>query len=95
MCKLLVQQKQLILGPMVRMYLQTYSSFHVQTRLMIELDFHKIPPYQKLYSRLFDDERSLGLTGINWNDSLGPFDLGMPPKKRIGGDNIGIGEFVK
>ncbi|CAI8619060.1 unnamed protein product [Vicia faba] len=53
------------------------------------------PPSQKLSSRLFDDERSLGLTGINWNDSLGPFDLGMPAKKRIGGDSIGIGEFVK
>ncbi|KAL5081062.1 hypothetical protein RYX36_009483 [Vicia faba] len=53
------------------------------------------PPSQKLSSRLFDDEISLGLTGINWNDSLGPFNLGMPPKKCIGGDSIGIGEFVK
>lgn len=30
------------------------------------------------------------------NDSLGPFDLGMPAKKRIGGgDSVSIGEFVK
>ncbi|XP_073226125.1 TSL-kinase interacting protein 1 isoform X2 [Cicer arietinum] len=48
-----------------------------------------------LSSRLYDDERSLGLTGISWNDSMGPFDLGMLAKKHIGGDSVGIGEFVK
>ncbi|KAK7318508.1 hypothetical protein RJT34_03210 [Clitoria ternatea] len=46
-------------------------------------------------SRLCDDEISLGLTGINWNDSMGPFDLGMPTKKLIGGDSLSIGGFVK
>jgi hypothetical protein len=29
------------------------------------------------------------------NDSLGPFDLGMPAKKCIGGDSASIGKFVK
>ncbi|KAK2438734.1 hypothetical protein P8452_34351 [Trifolium repens] len=48
-----------------------------------------------LSSHLFDGERSLGLTGIKWNDSLGPFDLGMPAKKCIGGDSASIGKFVK
>ncbi|TKY60376.1 TSL-kinase interacting protein 1 [Spatholobus suberectus] len=48
-----------------------------------------------LSSRPYDDERSLGLTGINWNDSMGPFDLGMPAQKLIGGDSVGIGGFVK
>ncbi|CAJ2676923.1 unnamed protein product [Trifolium pratense] len=48
-----------------------------------------------LSSHLFDGERSLGLTGIKWNDSLGPFDLGMPIKKCIGGDSVSIGKFVK
>ncbi|GAU19685.1 hypothetical protein TSUD_78100, partial [Trifolium subterraneum] len=43
-----------------------------------------------LSSHLFDGERSLGLTGIKWNDSLGPFDLGMPAKKCIGGDSVSI-----
>ncbi|KAL2342967.1 hypothetical protein Fmac_004252 [Flemingia macrophylla] len=49
-----------------------------------------------LSSRPYDDERSLGLTGINWNDSRGPFDLGMPAKL-IGGDSVtnSIGGFVK
>ncbi|XP_020215754.1 TSL-kinase interacting protein 1 [Cajanus cajan] len=49
-----------------------------------------------LSSRPYDDERSLGLTGINWNDSMGPFDLGMPAKL-IGGDNVtnSIDGFVK
>lgn len=48
-----------------------------------------------LPSRPYDDERSLGLTGINWNDSMGPFDLGMPAKKLTGGDSVGLGGFVK
>ncbi|CAJ1937935.1 unnamed protein product [Sphenostylis stenocarpa] len=50
---------------------------------------------QLLSSRPYDDERSLGLTNINWNDSMGPFDLGMPAKKPIGGDSISIGGLVK
>lgn len=29
------------------------------------------------------------------NDSMGPFDLGMPAKKRIGGDSVSIGELIK
>ncbi|KAG5136639.1 hypothetical protein JHK82_021370 [Glycine max] len=48
-----------------------------------------------LSSRPYDDDRSLGLTGINWNDSMGPFDLGMPAQKLNGGDNLSIGGFVK
>ncbi|KAK7399439.1 hypothetical protein VNO78_10621 [Psophocarpus tetragonolobus] len=48
-----------------------------------------------LSSRPCDDERSLGLTGINWNDSMGPFDLGMPAQKLFGGDTVSIGGFVK
>ncbi|KAG5029760.1 hypothetical protein JHK87_013274 [Glycine soja] len=47
-----------------------------------------------LSSRPYDDDRSLGLTGINWNDSMGPFDLGMPAQKLIGGDGL-TGKFVK
>ncbi|KAJ8765541.1 hypothetical protein K2173_014663 [Erythroxylum novogranatense] len=30
-----------------------------------------------LCSRVYSDERSLGLSGIKWTDSLGPFDLGL------------------
>ncbi|KAK7358892.1 hypothetical protein VNO77_00832 [Canavalia gladiata] len=48
-----------------------------------------------LSSRSYDDERSLGLTGIKWNDSMGPFDLGMPAKKLVGEDSVSIGRFVK
>ncbi|XP_057417311.1 TSL-kinase interacting protein 1 [Lotus japonicus] len=48
-----------------------------------------------LSSRLYDDERSLGLTGIKWNDSMGPFDLGMAATKLNGGDSASIGGFVK
>lgn len=77
-----------------------------------------------LLSRIYDDETSLGLTGISWvrnfpiklyivsyvmifqmadsnyniwkqNDSLGPFDLGMPAQKLTGGDSVSIGGFVR
>ncbi|XP_054822275.1 TSL-kinase interacting protein 1 isoform X2 [Prosopis cineraria] len=48
-----------------------------------------------LLSRAYDEERSLGLGGINWCDSLGPFDLGMPAQKFTGGDSVGIGGFVR
>ncbi|CAL0306632.1 unnamed protein product [Lupinus luteus] len=48
-----------------------------------------------LSSCLYDDERSLGLTGIIWNDTLGPFDLACQAKKSIGGDSASIGGFVK
>lgn len=48
-----------------------------------------------LSSHLNEDERSLGLTGIKWNDSLGPFDLGMPAKNMIDGDSGSIGGYVK
>ncbi|RDX61126.1 TSL-kinase interacting protein 1, partial [Mucuna pruriens] len=48
-----------------------------------------------LSSRPYDDERSLGLTDIKWNDSMGPFDLGMPAQKLFGGDSVSIGGFVK
>lgn len=48
-----------------------------------------------LSSHPYDDERSLGLTGINWNDSMGPFDLGMAAQKLINGDSLSLGGFVK
>ncbi|KAK7369432.1 hypothetical protein VNO80_11469 [Phaseolus coccineus] len=59
------------------------------------------PPFGKtqtdllLSSRPYDDERSLGLTDIKWNESMGPFDLGMPAQKVIGGDSVSIGGLVK
>ncbi|MED6107475.1 hypothetical protein PIB30_014573 [Stylosanthes scabra] len=48
-----------------------------------------------LPARSNDDERSLGLSGIKWNESLGPFDFDVPAKKIISGDSFSIGEFVK
>ncbi|GMH06659.1 hypothetical protein Nepgr_008499 [Nepenthes gracilis] len=35
-----------------------------------------------------NDESSLGLSGIKWNDSLGPFDLGPPSQQIIMGDSL-------
>ncbi|XP_050380975.1 TSL-kinase interacting protein 1 [Argentina anserina] len=34
-------------------------------------------------SYLNNDERSLGLSGIKWTDSLGPFDLGLPVSQNL------------
>ncbi|KAK7247513.1 hypothetical protein RIF29_42396 [Crotalaria pallida] len=49
-----------------------------------------------LSSCLHDDEKSLGLTDIKWNDNtLGPFDLACQAKKLSGGDSASIGGFVK
>ncbi|KAL1326876.1 hypothetical protein HN51_036997 [Arachis hypogaea] len=48
-----------------------------------------------LLARSNDDERSLGLSGIKWNESLGPFDFGVPAKKIISGDRFSMDEFVK
>ncbi|KAK4256749.1 hypothetical protein QN277_006434 [Acacia crassicarpa] len=49
----------------------------------------------QLLSRTYDEERSLGLGGINWYDSLGPFDIGMPALKFTGGDSVSLGGFVR
>ncbi|KAK7269533.1 hypothetical protein RIF29_22264 [Crotalaria pallida] len=47
-----------------------------------------------LASCLHDDEKSLGLTDIKWNDNtLGPFDLACQAKKLFGGDSASIGGF--
>ncbi|XP_010526629.1 PREDICTED: TSL-kinase interacting protein 1 isoform X2 [Tarenaya hassleriana] len=47
-------------------------------------------------SLLFDQERSLGLSGIKWGDSLGPFDMGLSSSLKItaGGDSIGFAAIV-
>lgn len=49
-----------------------------------------------LCSRTYNDESSLGLSGIKWTESRGPFDLGLPTsQKLINGDNISISGFVR
>ncbi|XP_030461901.1 TSL-kinase interacting protein 1 isoform X2 [Syzygium oleosum] len=49
----------------------------------------------QLCSRVYNDESSLGLAGIQWTDTLGPFDLGLPSGKVINGDTISISGFVR
>ncbi|KAL5751917.1 hypothetical protein ACOSQ2_022424 [Xanthoceras sorbifolium] len=50
----------------------------------------------KLCSRVYNDESSLGLSGINWTDSLGPFDLGLSSSRKInGGDNISLSGIME
>ncbi|KAK9949881.1 hypothetical protein M0R45_005392 [Rubus argutus] len=47
-------------------------------------------------SRVNNDERSLGLSGIKWTDSLGPFDLGLPVSQKLcNAESTSIGGFVK
>lgn len=45
---------------------------------------------------IFADDSSLGLAGIKWNDSLGPFDLGLSSSRKIiNGDSISLSGFVR
>ncbi|XP_059433568.1 TSL-kinase interacting protein 1 [Corylus avellana] len=49
-----------------------------------------------LCSRTYNDESSLGLSGIKWTDSRGPFDLGLPTSQKLtNGDSINISRFVR
>ncbi|KAF5727681.1 TSL-kinase interacting protein 1-like isoform X1 [Tripterygium wilfordii] len=48
-----------------------------------------------LSSRICNDESSLGLSGIKWTESLGPFDLGLSSSRKIiSGDNLSIGGII-
>ncbi|KAJ6907973.1 TSL-kinase interacting protein 1 isoform X2 [Populus alba x Populus x berolinensis] len=49
-----------------------------------------------LGSRVYNHENSLGLSGIKWTDSLGPFDLGLSSSRKIiNGDNsLSIGRII-
>ncbi|KAK9670540.1 hypothetical protein RND81_13G208100 [Saponaria officinalis] len=44
---------------------------------------------------VYNNENSLGLSSIRWNDSLGPFDLPMIPRQITKDDSISLGEFVR
>ncbi|XP_038999894.1 uncharacterized protein LOC120125559 [Hibiscus syriacus] len=48
-----------------------------------------------LCSRVYKDESSLGLSGINWTESLGPFDLGLSSRKVFSANDISIDGIVK
>ncbi|XP_050208153.1 TSL-kinase interacting protein 1 isoform X2 [Mercurialis annua] len=47
------------------------------------------------YSRLYNDESSLGLSGIKWTDSSGPFDLGLSSSRKIiNGDSLSFNRTI-
>ncbi|KAB2052002.1 hypothetical protein ES319_A12G090300v1 [Gossypium barbadense] len=49
-----------------------------------------------LFSRVYNDESSLGFSGIKWTESLGPFDLGLSSSRKvINGDNTSINGIVR
>ncbi|XP_039031007.1 TSL-kinase interacting protein 1-like [Hibiscus syriacus] len=48
-----------------------------------------------LCSRAYKDESSLGLSGINWTESLGPFDSGLSSRKVISASDISIDGIVQ
>ncbi|KAM3359839.1 TSL-kinase interacting protein 1 isoform X1 [Capsicum galapagoense] len=63
------------------------------TQSMIVQDQSSQQPKTTLFSRL---DSSLGLKGIKWEDSLGPFDLGLPLSQSVnGGDSVSLSEFIK
>ncbi|XP_057972298.1 TSL-kinase interacting protein 1 [Malania oleifera] len=65
-----------------------------QSRLVQDNSCQESKPDMLSCSRLYNDESSLGLTGINWNDSLGPFDLGLSSRRIINGDSVSFSKFV-
>ncbi|TYJ04435.1 hypothetical protein E1A91_A12G092100v1 [Gossypium mustelinum] len=49
-----------------------------------------------LFSLVYNDESSLGFSGIKWTESLGPFDLGLSSSRKvINGDNTSINGIVR
>ncbi|KAJ8544094.1 hypothetical protein K7X08_028605 [Anisodus acutangulus] len=69
------------------------------TQSAIAQDQSSQQPKTTLFSRsqgVFDEDSSLGLKGIKWEDSLGPFDLGLPILRLVSsGDSVSLSEFVK
>ncbi|GAV69441.1 hypothetical protein CFOL_v3_12942 [Cephalotus follicularis] len=49
----------------------------------------------QLCSRVYNDESSLGLSGIKWTESSGPFDLGLSTFRKItSGDKVSVSGIV-
>lgn len=47
-------------------------------------------------SRLHSEDSCTGLTGIKWNDSLGPFDIGLSSLRPVfGGDSVSFGKLIQ
>ncbi|XP_017249744.1 TSL-kinase interacting protein 1 isoform X2 [Daucus carota subsp. sativus] len=46
-------------------------------------------------SRLHSEDSFIGLTGIKWNDSLGPFDVGASTLQPVFGDSISFSKLIR
>ncbi|KAL9229684.1 hypothetical protein vseg_005124 [Gypsophila vaccaria] len=44
---------------------------------------------------VYNNENSLGLSSIRWNDSMGPFDLPVIPRQITKDDSISLGGFIR
>ncbi|KAJ8557356.1 hypothetical protein K7X08_002981 [Anisodus acutangulus] len=78
------------------------SSFNAAeciTQSVIAQDQSSQQPNTTLFScsqGVFDEDSSIGLKGIKWEDSLGPFDLGLSILRPVSsGDSVSLSEFVK
>ncbi|XP_060184772.1 TSL-kinase interacting protein 1 isoform X1 [Lycium barbarum] len=75
------------------------SAAERSTQSVIAQDQSSEQPKTTLFSRsrgVFDEDSSLGLKGIKWEDSLGPFDLGLPILRPVSiGDSVSLSEFIK
>lgn len=69
------------------------SSMHPTTTE--DLGYKESETELSLGSRMYNHENSLGLSGIKWTDSLGPFDLGLSSSRKIiNGDSLSIGRII-
>ncbi|XP_065876586.1 TSL-kinase interacting protein 1 isoform X2 [Euphorbia lathyris] len=68
------------------------SEVNVQPSLLQGRDCQESETDLSLCSRIYQDESSLGLSGIKWTDSLGPFDLlpSSSSRKVINGDSLSM-----
>lgn len=69
------------------------------TQSVIAQDQSSQQPKTTLFSRtrsVLNEDSSLGLKGIKWEDSLGPFGLGLSILQPVnGGDSVSLSEFIK
>ncbi|XP_059641790.1 TSL-kinase interacting protein 1 isoform X2 [Cornus florida] len=74
-----------------------FAELKNQTGLVQDSPFQESNTDLTPRSRVYNDESSLGLTGIKWNDSLGPFDLGPSTSPQITSEDSfsSIGGFVR
>ncbi|KAJ4822203.1 hypothetical protein Tsubulata_013566 [Turnera subulata] len=71
------------------------TKVHVKSSFAQGLGSQESQPDPSLCPPVYNDENSLGLSGIKWTDSRGPFDLGISSSRKIlNGDSLSMSGIV-